>query len=333
MPHLPSRDDLVVVRVDAVRDPRPVGDPADLLELLDRPPPERLQAVRVLVGVLGEVGVQADVEPLRELGRRRISSGVTENGEHGASAMRTIAPHDGSWCSSDQPLAVGEDLVVVLHDGIGREPAVLLRHGSSSRGSGGTACPARAPPRSRRRRGRRRRAGARTGDRSSWCSRRARARPARPRPTRTRPPRRAAPTRVQRGQPLEQRAVDRGPVAAGEVLVDVMVGVDQPRRHQAAGRVRSSGGGRRRVGRRADPADQAVGDRDPPAGQLPPLVVDGGDELRAGHQQVGGRRGLRHWRLAARTGPAPPTRGSRSRCTAAPTRRSAAPPTPRCPRS
>ena len=23
---------------------------------------------------------------------------MTENGEHGASAMRTIAPHDGSWC-------------------------------------------------------------------------------------------------------------------------------------------------------------------------------------------------------------------------------------------
>ena len=30
---------------------------------------------------------------------RFIRSGDTENGEHGASATRTIAPHDGSWCS------------------------------------------------------------------------------------------------------------------------------------------------------------------------------------------------------------------------------------------
>ena len=31
---------------------------------------------------------------------RRISSGVTENGEHGASATRTIAPGAGSWCNA-----------------------------------------------------------------------------------------------------------------------------------------------------------------------------------------------------------------------------------------
>jgi hypothetical protein len=51
-----------------VRHPRPVARPADRLELLDGATPEHLAGVAVLVGVLGEVGVQADVEPLRQLG-------------------------------------------------------------------------------------------------------------------------------------------------------------------------------------------------------------------------------------------------------------------------
>ena len=39
------------------------------LEVLDRPAAERRQRELVVLGVLGEVGVQAHVEPLGELGR------------------------------------------------------------------------------------------------------------------------------------------------------------------------------------------------------------------------------------------------------------------------
>ena len=41
--------------------------------------------------------VQAHAAAARELRGLRISSGVTENGEHGASAIRTMAPGAGSW--------------------------------------------------------------------------------------------------------------------------------------------------------------------------------------------------------------------------------------------
>ena len=102
--------------------------PADVLEVLDRAAAEGLLARTCPRRGPRRGGCAA----ARRAARRarpcaRMSSGVTENGEHGASAMRTIAPHDRSWCSADQPLAVGEDLVVVLHDRVGREAAVLLR--------------------------------------------------------------------------------------------------------------------------------------------------------------------------------------------------------------
>src|SRR5256885_102574 len=54
--------------VDAVRHPGPPGQPADLLELLDRAPAEALHAVGVLVRVLGEMGVQPHIESLGKLG-------------------------------------------------------------------------------------------------------------------------------------------------------------------------------------------------------------------------------------------------------------------------
>ena len=61
--------DLVGVGHHAVGHPRPVGAPAGALEVLRRPAAERGQRELVVLGVLGEVGVQADVEPLGQLGR------------------------------------------------------------------------------------------------------------------------------------------------------------------------------------------------------------------------------------------------------------------------
>ena len=55
-----------------------------------------------------------------------ISAVVTENGEHGARATCTIACGAGRGTCGRSALALGEDLVVVLHDGVGGKSAVLL---------------------------------------------------------------------------------------------------------------------------------------------------------------------------------------------------------------
>jgi len=97
----------------------------------------------------------------------------------------------------------------------------------------------------------------------------------------------AAPQGVERLQPAEQGGAGHGTVGAGEVLVEVMVGVDEARGDQAAGGVDGLAGGRRLVGGGPDPGDQAVRDRDPAAGQLPAVGVHGGDEAGVADQQVG----------------------------------------------
>jgi hypothetical protein len=56
----------------------------------------------------------------------RISESVTENGEQGASAIRVIARGLASWCSADQPLAVRQDRLLVLHHVVGRQAALAL---------------------------------------------------------------------------------------------------------------------------------------------------------------------------------------------------------------
>ena len=61
--------DFVVVRHDAVSDPRPVGAPARALEIFHGPTTERRDREVVVLGVLGEVRVQTNVEFLGEFGR------------------------------------------------------------------------------------------------------------------------------------------------------------------------------------------------------------------------------------------------------------------------
>ena len=77
--------------------PRAIGQPAHLLEELDRAAAIELLAVGVLVRVLGEVRVEPDVEPSASSAVAVMSRRLTENGEHGARAIRTIAPSEGSW--------------------------------------------------------------------------------------------------------------------------------------------------------------------------------------------------------------------------------------------
>ena len=68
-PAAPRRRDLVGVGHHAVGEPRPVGQPAGALEVVGRPAAERGQRELVVLGVLGEVGVQPHVEALGQLGR------------------------------------------------------------------------------------------------------------------------------------------------------------------------------------------------------------------------------------------------------------------------
>ena len=63
--------DLALVEVDAVGEPDVVAEPADLLEVLDRPDAEQLEAELLLVERLRHVGVEADALLPRELGGLR----------------------------------------------------------------------------------------------------------------------------------------------------------------------------------------------------------------------------------------------------------------------
>ena len=66
---------------------------------------------------------------------RTISASVTLNGEHGASAIAHHRPVAAVVVAGDGLLAGGEDLVVVGHHVVGRQPAVLLaqRHRAARR--------------------------------------------------------------------------------------------------------------------------------------------------------------------------------------------------------
>ncbi len=214
----------------------------------------------------------------RRDGERR--AGRERHPDHGAEGRVVVQLH--------QALAVGEHLVVVLHDRVGRQPAVLLRQGHG---------PARAvEPQADLARG-----GDLRGPQVAAAARRdvqvvrRRGAPAERELGEAHPRGQVrgllvdpGPQRVQRGEPGEQRPVDRRPVGPGEVLVDVMVSVDQPGRHQAPGGVKHLSRLRLGIPGRPHRGDHPAGDGDPPPGELPPGGVAGRHQLRVPHQQVSG---------------------------------------------
>ena len=158
------------VDVDAVREPHVVAEPAEPLEVLDRPAAEALLAEPLLVDRLGEVRVQAHAARARERGRlahqrlgdRERRAGRDRDPRHRARRRVVVAV--------DRLRRGLEDRVAILDDLVRREPALRARRDPSSRGRGGSARRGRAPRRPRPRAGRRRRAGRGSGGRSSSSS-------------------------------------------------------------------------------------------------------------------------------------------------------------------
>ena len=98
------------------------------------------------------------------------------------------------------------------------------------------------------------------------------------------------PAGVKNAQPVEQPRTDRRGERAGEVLVDVMVGVDKARCHQAPVSLQPSF--RRRFALPlADADDEAVVDRHPAPPQLG-RAVHRDKQFRAGNNQVDGAVGV-----------------------------------------
>ena len=328
----PEAADLVGVGHHAVGEPRPVRQPAGALEVVRRPAPERRHRELVVLGVLGEVGVQPDVEALGELGgahHQRLGDAERRARCEGDPRHRAVA---AVVVTGDGLLAGGEDVVVVGHDVVGRQAAVLdrQRHRATRRveahaevaggvdlGGEEVAGPVGVEVQvvGRRRAARQRQLGE-------------------PDPRRqvgalgVQPP----PDRVQRLQPTEQRLVRHRRERPRQVLEQVVVGVHEARRDEAVGRIDD----RRGVGSRsrADGLHEPVGDRHPAAGQLGARVVHRGDragvdddDVSRGGRGAGARRrcghrgppGWRRWRPGRRRSSAG------SRCTTAARSRPATP--------
>ena len=236
-PARPRRRDLVGVGHHAVGEPRPVRQPAGALEVVRRPAPERRHRELVVLGVLGEVGVQPHVEALGELGgahHQRLGDGERRARCEGDPRHRAVA---AIVMTGDGVLAGGEDVVVVGHDVVGRQATVLdrQRHRAARRveahaevaggvdlGGEEVAGPVGMEVQvvGRRRAARQRQLGEPDPRRQVGALRVER-----------------PPDRVQRLQPAEQRLVRHRRERPRQVLEQVVVGVHEPRRDEAVGRI------------------------------------------------------------------------------------------------
>ncbi len=291
---------------DAMGEPHAVGQPTGAGEVVRRATPERRQREGVVLGVLGEVGVQPHVEALGQL--RRAGHQLLGDTERRARRQRHARhrPVGAVVVAVDGVLAGGEDVVVVGHDVVGRQPAVLLRQ--------------------RHRATRRVEAHAEVGGGVDLGGEQvagtvgvhvqvvARRRAPRQRQLRQPDPRRQVrrlgverrPQRVQRPQPAEQRLVGHRRVGPRQVLEEMVMGVHEAGRDEAPTGVDRP----RRHGCHAgaDRGDEPVGDGDPAVGELAPLGVHRRHAPRAGDDEISchvnrgadRRPGWRRWRRGRR---------------------------------
>ncbi len=213
---------------------------------------------------------------------------MTLNGEHGARATLVIAPKEAIVMSTDRLLARGENLVVVGHHVVGRQPAVLDRQRHrTSRGMEPHPDVGRrldlcgqqvtgTPGMQVEMVGRGGAAGERQFGEAHPCRHVHRLGVD------------AAPPRIQRLQPPEQRLVGHRRERPREVLEQVMMGVDEAWRDQAVGGVEHRGCRWRGTG--ADRAHQPVGDRHPATVDLAPGRVERGHTASVDDHDIGSRR-------------------------------------------
>ena len=251
-PHVGSAE------MDAMREPGARPHPAALFQVIQRRAAEPRLAERRLILRLGQMRVQPHVPTPRQIGRflhqllcdRERRAWRQRHLQHG---MRRRVMQE-----IDQADAVGQDGIHVLHDAVGRQPAIPLRqvHGAArEQRADAQAC--------RRRRlnldgvlepGGKHvvmvRGGGAAGqqqfrhrDRDGCVQRRGRE---------------AGPDRVERPEPAEQRAVERGGQASREGLEEMMVRVDEPRDHDVPAGIEHRGRGGRGAADRQQFCDDAT---------------------------------------------------------------------------
>ena len=228
---LAEAGDFVFVEMDAVGQPGAVGQPADAVEVIHGAQAEALEAEVFLVEGFRQMGVQAHVQALGHGGAGAHDLRSDREGRAGRQGDLDLRAGAALMVATDQPLAVGQDHFGFLHRLLRRQAAIGLAqahratcqhrahaqiaHGLDLHvdgffqpfgeqvvmiGRGGAAGQQQF----------------RQGDLARQlellrCQ--------------------ARPDRIERLQPGKQRLVDHRPPGAGERLVEVVMGVDQPRQH------------------------------------------------------------------------------------------------------
>ena len=137
--------DVAVRKVHAVREPYVVAEPAERFDVVDRTGAEVGEAELLLVGGLGEVGVQADAERARQL--RAIAHELAGDRERRAGCERDLQQRVEARVvvSGDRGLALGQDPIGILDHLVGRQAAG--RAAQVHRAAGGAEAQPDAPRR------------------------------------------------------------------------------------------------------------------------------------------------------------------------------------------
>ena len=279
-----------------MRQPGAVVEPAGLFEIVQRPAAIDLLAITVLVLGLAEMGMEAHVEPFRQRGgrlhqrrgHREWRTRSQRDLHHGVLAALVEFRHHA--------LAVGQDRVLILHHAVRRQPAILHRavhrtprqqhpQANFARDAdldvNGLFEPGREHVMMVRGGGaaRQQQFGHRHGDAEL-----------------ERFGRQPCPHRIQRLEPGKQLAIQRCRQRPRQRLVEMVVGVDQPRQHDMFGGIEHRDVGRYRRGPRRHQLDDATAADDEAA--FGALGENGQRVFDPGRRHVGSSPSLRLGNLA-----------------------------------
>ena len=302
-------------------EPDVVTEPAEAVEVLERPLPEALEAELLLVVGLGQVRVQPHAAPAGEL--RGLGHQLGGDGERRRRSERDPDHRSGRGIveAVDRLRARGEDRVALLDDRVRRQPAAAAPE--VHRAAAGVEP---EPDRPRRRYLHRQQVAGAAREDVVMVGRGRAARAG----ERGQPGVRGRvdhvgvdvrPDGIERGEPLEQRRLLY--VAARRLLVEVVVAVDEPGRRELAAPVdpaRAFRHGRRRA--LADGRDPAVRADDVAVGDLAPRVVHGRDRAALDDCRHGSQSGAIYSlrRSSRSTQPTASTARNSSRASAASSR-------------